>query len=302
MQAEQAMDAVSALVADLDVTDGSLQNTARHTAAHTSADASKPEAENASRGITGKAAEGDKVTVTAYRRVGKQPAAVAASEQQPKSKPAADAKTSTAAASPAAAHSPSNSRPARQRGKAQPYWMGGPSAPASSPAPKADPAASDAVLACPEGGLQLPEQAHGNDAKAGKVGKSKKAAVPKRQTRTSPHKEQQEQPVKRSRTAGKAQQHLPPHEAPKEGAAEAEATDAGIAEAVQMDEQPADNSGGAETEQAGGLGGAHAMGLGHQEGDGAAGEQAGMVKIKGAVQQKDAVSQTAAPVLRRTGA
>lgn len=295
MQAEQAMDAVSALVADLDVTDVSPQDSARHTAAHRSADATEPEAENASRGGTGKTAQDDKVTVTAYRRVGKQPAAVAAAEQQPKSKPAADAKTGTAAASQAAAHSPSNSRPARQRGKAQPYWMGGASAPASSPAPKADPAASDAVLACPEGGLQLQNQAHGNDAKAGKVGKSKKGAVAKRQTRTLPHKEQQEQPVKRPRTAAKVQQD-------QQLQREAEAAQAGIAEAVQMDEQPADSSGGAETEQAGGPGGAHAVGLGHQEGDGTAGEQARMVKTKGAVQQTDAVSLKAAPVLRRTGA
>lgn len=304
MQAEQAMDAVSALVADLDVTDGSLQNTARHTAAHKAAETSQPEADNKSRWGTGKAAEADKVAVTVYSRDGKRLAAVAASEQQAKSKPAAGAKTGKAAAPEGTAHSPSDSRPARQRGKAQPYWMGGATAPASSPVPKAaqaDPASSHAMLPCHEGHLLLPEQPQGNIAKAGKPGKTKKAAGPKRQNRTSPHKEQQQQqPVKRSRTAAKQQQEQQQlqHEAAWEDAAEAEAAEGGVAEAVQMAEQPADSRGGAETQEAGSLGGAQAAGIEHQDREDAAAEEAGMVKTKGMVQEQDAVSPDVAVALR----
>lgn len=308
MQAEQAMDTVSALVAHLDVTEASLQGNAHQAAAPQAAAAAaiNPEADHATRGGKGKAPAADKAAVTVYSRDAKRPAAVAASQQQPRSKLAAGkqpaAAEEAAETSQSDAHSPSNSRPARQRGKAHPYWMGE-AAPASSPTPKeaqAGPAASHPVLACHESQPQDAEQSQGNGTKAGKAGKAKKATMAKRQTRTSPHKEQQQQqPAKRSRAASKQQQGKQQlqHEAAMDVGAEA-------AEAVQVAEQPAMIfEGGAETRQAGSAEAAQTVGMDQQYSDSAALEVA-MVEegdvVKGA-QQHSVVSHIAVAAPTRTG-
>ena len=309
MQAEQAMDTVSALVAHLDVTEASLQGNARQAAAPQAAPAAatNPEADHATRGGKGTAPAADKAAVTVYSRDAKRPAAVAASQQQPRSKLAAGKQPAAvgqvAETSQGDAHSPSNSRPARQRGKAQPYWMGE-TAPASSPTPKEaqeGPAASHPVLACHESQPQDAEQSQGNGAKAGKAGKAKKATMAKRQTRTSPHKEQQQQqPAKRSRAASKQQQGKQQlqHEAAMEVGAEA---DAEAAEAVQVAEQPARIfKGGAETRQAGSAEAAQTVGMDQQYSDSAALEVA-MVEEGDVAQQHSVVSHIAVAAPTRTG-
>ena len=297
------MDTVSALVAELDVTEASLQDAGPPAAAPSAAPAVIVPGHNATRSSKGKAPAADKAAVTVYSRDGKASAAIAESNEQLKSKAAADKKalganTGNAAATQEAAedshaedHSPSNSRPARQRGKAQPYWMGG-AAPASSPAlreAQTNPAESDPVRACQEDKPQPADaqQPKGNGAKTVKAGRAKKApTMAKRQARTSPHKEQQ-QPAKKSRAASKRQQaeEQLQHAAAMEGAAEA-VLEVG-AEADQVAEQPAKAAD--ETRQAGSAGTAST-----EDSKSATVQTLGMAEDTELVQQQDAVSQTTA--------
>ena len=289
------MDAVSALVAELDVTEASLQGAEPPAAAPSAVPAvTVPGPYNAIKGGKGKAPAADKAAVTVYSRDGRPAAAIATSGEQLNSKPAVgkkaqDTNTGSAAAvkepaevSHAEDYSPSNSRPARQKGKAQPYWMGG-APPASSPAPReaqANPAESDSVLARQQDKPQPADaqQPKGNGAKTGKTGKAKKApTMAKRQARTSPQKEQQ-QPAKRSRAASKRQQDEEQlqHEAAMEDAAEAD-------QAAEQSAKAAD-----ETRQAGGAGTA-----GTEDSKCAAVQQLGTGEDGGLGHQQDAVSQTA---------
>ena len=300
------MDTVSALVAELDVTEASLQGMGPPAAAPSAAPAvTVPGPYNATCG-KGKAPAAAKTAVTVYNRDGKQSAAVAALDKQLKSKLAgtgdAAAAEEAADGSHAEDHSPSNSRPACQRGKAQPYWMGG-VAPASSPAPReaqANPTASDAVPACQEDKSQ-PANAQQPKGNGGKTGKARKApTMAKRQTRTSPHKEQQQQqPAKRSRAASKRQQDEEQlqHEAAMEDAAEASVevgAAAEAAEADQMAEQPAKVAN--ETRQAGSAEAAQT-----EDSKNAAVQESGMAEDGDLVHQQDAVSKTAAVAPSRRG-
>ena len=306
------MHTVSALVAELDVTEASLQGPSEEPPSAVPAlTVSGPY--NATRGGTGKAPAADKAGITVYSRDGKPSAAAATSDEQLKSrlaagKKAAGANNGNAAAAEEAAegghaedHSPSNSRPARQRGKAQPYWMGG-AVPASSPAPRepqASPAESDAVLGHQQDKPQPADaqQPKGNGAKAGKTGKAKQApTMAKRQTRTSPHKEQhQQQPAKRLRTVSKRQQDEEQlhHEAAMEDAAEAAMVGAVAADADQVAEQPAKAAD--ETGQAGGTGTAHT-----EDSKCATVQKLGTGEDGDLAHQQDAVSQTAAVAPNRS--
>ena len=302
------MDTVSALVAELDVTEESLQGTGAPATAPSAAPAAiVPGPCSADKSGKGNAPAADKAAVTVYRRDGKPSAAIAASNEQLKSKLAAGKKasgahTGNAAAVQAAAedghaedHSPSNSRPTRQRGKAQPYWMGG-AAPASSPAPRevqADPAESDNPMPTCQEDKPQPADAQQPKGNGTRTGKAKKApTVAKRQTRTSPHKEQQQQPAKRSRAASKQQQNEEQlqHEAAMEDAAEA-AMEVGAAAAAavagQVPEQPAKAAD--ETVQAG-----SAETACTDDSKCAAVQQLGTAEDRKLVHQRDAVSQTAA--------
>lgn len=300
------MDTVSALVAELDVTEESLQGTGAPATAPSAAPAAiVPGPCSADKSGKGKAPAADKAAVTVYRRDGKPSAANAAPDGQLKSKLAAgkkavDANTENAAATQAAAedghaedHSPSNSRPTRQRGKAQPYWMGG-AAPANSPAPREAQAESDNPMPTCQEDKPQPADAQQPKGNGTRTGKAKKApTVAKRQTRTSPHKEQQQQqPAKRSRAASKQQQNEEQlqHEAAMEDAAEA-AMEVGAAAAAavagQVPEQPAKAAD--ETVQAG-----SAETACTDDSKCAAVQQLGTAEDRELVHQRDAVSQTAA--------
>ena len=205
------MDAVSSLVADLDVTEVTLASNPRQAVAVPAAHTAKP-------AVSKSFKERSKAT-------DKQPAAVQEAVKQVKGASAAGRHAAVAGKQAAAGvrgkataakevaeesqddkDSPSNSRPARQRSKAQPYWMGG--AGSNSPASlqaQADPSASANIAATRE--EEPAEQSDDHAAKADKAGRAKKAAVAKRQTRSSPHKEQHQhqQPAKRARAATRAQ-------------------------------------------------------------------------------------------------
>lgn len=320
LQAEQAMDTVSALVAELDVTEASLQGSAPPAAGPSAAPAAMaPLPDKPTRGGRGKAPAADKAGVTVYNRDNKRSTAVAMSDEQFKGelaagKKAPGANTDKAAAAQEAAEvshaeedqSLSNSRPARQRGKAQPYWMGG-AAPGSSPAPKeaqANPIGSDAVLACQEEDRPQPaeaQQAVGHGAKTGMAGKPKKApTVTKRQTRSSPHKElQQQQPAKRSRAASKQQQceEQLQHEAIGiEAPAEAAMEVGAAAEAVQVAQQRA--MAGDEARQAGDAGQAPERET--EDSKSAAVQEASIAQNVDRLQQQDAVSEKRCCCVRKT--
>ena len=270
-QAEQAMDTVSALVADLDVTEASLPGAVRHAAGPQAPDSSKPAVSKAVRGGKAKVVEngkGPNKPATVYSRQGKQPAA--AGEQATRKAAAgkqAAAAEQAAVVSHADDHSPSNSRPARQRSKAQPYWMTG--AAGNSPAPRAaqaDPSACDAPMS-PEADDSKPaEQSH---VAAAKAGRAKKAGLTKRQTRTSPHKEQQQrQPAKRSRAASKQQPEHAECEGEPEADLESEAEAA--ADMAKAPQQPVPTADTAGTNQAEHNGQTHAGRMGQEDGDAAA--------------------------------
>lgn len=312
LQAEKAMDTVSALVAELDVTEASLQGTDPPAAGPSPAAAAMaPLPDKPTRGGRGKAPAADKATVTVYNRDNKRSTAVAVSHEQLTSKPAAGkkapaAKTGNTAVAQEAAENThaeedqpfSNSRPARQRGiKAQPYWMGwAGAAPASSPAPKEAQANSSGSDAAQEGRPQPAEaqQGVGPGAKTGMAGKAKKApAVAKRQTRSSPHKEQQ--PAKRSRAASKQQQSEEQlqHEAETEVGAEAAMEVGTAAKADQVAQQPA--MVGDEARQAGGNAGTAQT----EDSTSAAVQKAEVAEDVDRLQQQDAVCEPAAVVSKQ---
>ena len=302
-QAEQAMDTVSALVADLDVTEASLPGTAPPAAAPQAADSSKPEGSKAIRGGKAKVAEngkGPNKPAMVYSRQSKEPAAA---DEQVNWKAAAGkqvaAAEEAAGVSHADDHSPSNSRPARQRGKAQPYWMGG--AAGNGPAPKvaqADASACDAVMARDDDESKPAEQS--DDAgKAGKAGRGKKAGVTKRQTRSSPHKEQQQQPAKRSRAASKQQPKQLQHEGEPEADLEIEAEAA--VDMPKATEQPTKTVDAAETNKVEDRGPTHASMMGQEDSaDAAAANHAAVMDngiLEKTFQQQDVVTITLLPYI-----
>lgn len=159
------------------------------------------------------AGKGTKQPAAVYSRQGRQAAAQAGTSAKATAgtdeSGAKDQATALLVAATSDEPSPSNSRPLRQRAKAQPYWMSGAAgnSPSARPGPdqQAVPAASDAVLASDMCESAPAEQPHDSIAKGSKAGGlDQKAAVTKRQARSSPHKEQQ-QPAKKSRAANKQQ-------------------------------------------------------------------------------------------------
>ncbi len=235
------METVSALVADLDVTDtaAALQGApALPPAAGKQAEPIKPNASKAIKAAIAQqpaaAGKGTKQTAV-YSRQGKQPAAPA--DDAVKVKPvadkqavdavargkAADTEAATATARVSEGPSPSNSRPSRQRTKAQPYWIGGAAGSPSYPIEgrQTVPAASDAVLASGVRESAAAEPTHADVARSNKAAaKDKAAAVTKRQNRSSPQKEQQ-QPAKKCRAGNKQQEEQLPAEANAEAEQEA---------------------------------------------------------------------------------
>lgn len=301
------MDTVSALVADLDVTEASLQGSDPPAAGPSPAPAAMASMpDKATRGSRGRAPAADKATaVTVYNRDNKRSTAVAVSDEQLTGKPAAGKKapganTGKATIVQEAAEEDRNGRSARQRGRAQPYWMGG-AAPGSSPAPndtQTNPSASDATQEDKPQPADT-QQAVGHGGKSGMAGKAKKApTVAKRQTRSSPHKElQQQQPAKRSRAASKHQQSEEQlqHEAIcMEVGAEAAMEVGGAAEADQVTQQPA-NSGDEGRRAGGGAGKAQA-----EDSQSAGVQEAGSAEDVDRLQQQDVVCETAAVVYKQS--
>ncbi len=222
------MDAVGALVDQLDVTDTAAEaaNQAPHApapvppAAAVKADATKTAAAKVSKQAAVKdvkaAGKGTRQQAAVYSRQGKQPAEQTDHNAQAKAgsgRQLAVAARGEAAAGEAAevtdGPSSTNSRPSRPRTKSQPYWMSGAAGSSPSAKPEQDspsvPAASDAVLASGGHDSWPDQQSHGDVAKSDKAGaKDKKPAMTKRQARSSPQKDQQ-QPTKKSRADKKQQ-------------------------------------------------------------------------------------------------
>lgn len=216
------MDAVGQLVSQLHVThpaaDPPLQavHAPSPPAAAAKGDNTKPVSVRDSKKAAAKDAtatgKGTKQPAAVYSRQGRQAAAQAGDAARATAGTESGAIDQVTAAQAAAASdepSPSNSRPLRQRAKAQPYWMSGAAgnSPSARPGPEqqAVPAASDAVLASDTCDSAPAEQSHDDTAKGCKAGgMDQKAGVTKRQARSSPHREQQ-QPAKKSRAANKQQ-------------------------------------------------------------------------------------------------
>ena len=217
------MDAVGALVDQLDVTDTAAEaaDQAPHApapvpaaAAAVKADATKIAAAKVSKQAAVKdaraAGKSTKQHAAVYSRQGKQPAEQADHNAQAKAgsgRQLAVAARGEAAAGEAAevtdGPSSTNSRPSRPRTKSQPYWMSGAAKPEQD-SPSV-PAASDAVLESGGHDSWPDQQSHGDFAKSDKAGaKDKKPVMTKRQARSSPQKEQQ-QPTKKSRADKKQQ-------------------------------------------------------------------------------------------------